>query len=311
MTEQRLELLEHLRRKRRRSRDAEPECAANLASRRPFDFQQPHVHRRHAEEDRGTEVAQGRGGGGMVEAFEQPRAATRQQPAVDAVAEPVDVEERERQQETIVGGEAPRVDQHRRVGAEVAVRDHGAFGRPGRARRVDERGRRSRVEDRVDWRDARDAEAACASASIPHAGGSRTTPRRVIGDDHRLRRRVAEDVTHLAVAIQDVDRDDDHAKPRAGQEQIDVLDAVGQIDRQPIARAETSGRELVRHPGGAPVEVCEGVLLARPLERDGVGRGLRRWGRTGRGGLSAECRVPSAGCGAGCRSAGVPECSMH
>ena len=37
----------------------------------------------------------------MIEALEQARAAAREQPAVDAVAEAVDVEERQREQEAI------------------------------------------------------------------------------------------------------------------------------------------------------------------------------------------------------------------
>ncbi len=217
---------------------------------------------------------------------------------MDPVAEPVHVEERERQQEAIVGGEAPGVDQHARVGAQIAVRDHGALGRAGRAGRVDERGRRGGIEGRVDRRDDAGRRRLRQQVDAP-CRHVRYAPTWLIDDHHRLRRRVAEDVIHLAVAIQDVDRDDNHAKPRARQKQVDVLEAVGQVDRQPIAGGETTGGQFVRHPRGTPVEVRERVLLTRPFERDGVRTVAEGCGEQGREGRH---EVPK------CRSAEVLEC---
>ena len=82
-------------------------------------------------------------GGGLLvlEAFEQAHAAAADQPAVQAVAERVDVKQRQREQEAVGCGDLPAGEQVDGVRGEVVVREDRAFGRAGGAGGIDDAGR--------------------------------------------------------------------------------------------------------------------------------------------------------------------------
>ena len=103
------------------------------------------------------------------------------------------------------------------------------------------------------------------------------------GHHHRFRARITEDVSQLALAVEHVDGHDDDAEARGGEEEVEVFEAVGEVQREPIAARQPARRERRRHPVRALVEVGKRVLLARPLQRDLVSAGRGRWVRTGLG----------------------------
>ena len=72
----------------------------------------------------------------------------------------------------------------------------------------------------------------------------------------------------LAVAIEDVDRDEDHAELDAGEIDVDQLDAVAEVDAEPVALGESAGAQRVRDAVAAAFDVAEGELGAFPFERD-------------------------------------------
>ena len=75
-----------------------------------------------------------------------------------------------------------------------------------------------------------------AASRVRSAGSQTGTDRQDrFRGDHRLRLRIAEDVRDLALAIQNIDGDEDHAQLHAGEIEVDHLQAVGQIDAQPVA----------------------------------------------------------------------------
>jgi len=71
----------------------------------------------------------------------------------------------------------------------------------------------------------------------------------------------------LPLTVEHVDRHDDDAEARGGEEEVEILKAVGEIQREPIAARQPADRERRRHPVRALVEIGERVLLARPLQR--------------------------------------------
>jgi len=104
------------------------------------DVEEADVDGGDAEEEGGLEVEELIGGLPVLEALEQAHAAARDQPAVEAVAEAVDVEQREREQEAVFGGDAPAGEEVEGVGAEVVVGEHGSLGGPGGAGGIDDGG---------------------------------------------------------------------------------------------------------------------------------------------------------------------------
>ena len=169
-----------------------------------------------------------------------------EQRAVEADAEPVHVEEREREHEAVVGRPAPRQPQRLGAREQVAVREPGALGHAGRARRV--------AEHRVVTR-ARPVEPGPGSASGRPTSGPHTTTSRVGGGrhpsphrrvvDHRRRRpAVGGDLCDLALAVGAVHRHHDEAGPQRGDVGHDQVDARRRADEDPVARRR--GR-----PGGS------------------------------------------------------------
>src|SRR5207344_2711765 len=77
-------------------------------------------------------------------------------------------------------------------------------------------------------------------------------------------------VGHLAIAVENVDRDEDHAQLDAGQVEIDHLHAVGQVAAEPVAGLQAVSQEQVRQAIAAHVEFAEGERGAREFQRLGV-----------------------------------------
>jgi len=73
-------------------------------------------------------------------------------------------------------------------------------------------------------------------------------------------------VGQLALAVQDIDGNEDDAQLDAGQIQVDHLDAIGEIDAQAITGLEATLREQVGEPIAACVDVAEGIGDAFKLE---------------------------------------------
>ena len=134
--------------------------------------------------------------------------------------------------------------------------------RPGRARRVDDGRRRVAIDGRArhagGWPSALRGVSSSMSTTGLSAGNS---PRCASRGDDQLRLGVADDMGDLALPIQDVDRDQDHAGLHAGEEQVDELDAVRQVHREPIARLEPALSQHGRDPRGAVRNLAKRQLL--------------------------------------------------
>ena len=74
-------------------------------------------------------------------------------------------------------------------------------------------------------------------------------------------------VGKLALAIQDVDGDEDDAHLHGSDVQIDELQTICQIHAQAVATLQTSRGECVRHAIRASIELAESVLRTAPLQR--------------------------------------------
>ena len=103
----------------------------------------------------------------------------------------------------------------------------------------------------------------------------REQPALRLGGDDQLRLGVRDDVGDLALPIQDVDRDQHHAGLHAGEEEIDELEPVRQLHREPIARLEPAPAQHGRDPRGAVRNLAERQLppTAGPVtdQADGPG----------------------------------------
>ena len=89
-----------LRGQRRGAGDEEAHGGADLARGFGGDLEQAHVDGGHAEEQRRAEIEKLAGGLLVLEALQQAHAAAAGEPAVQAVAERVNVKQREREQES-------------------------------------------------------------------------------------------------------------------------------------------------------------------------------------------------------------------
>src|SRR5438105_7930012 len=140
---------------------------------------------------------------------------------MQAVAERVDVEERKGEEKAIAIADLPTSQQVDRIGEEVVVCKDGAFRRAGGAGGVDDRGRCVAVE----W----DVWSRCIFAC-----------EEIVRVDDEFRFGVVRDVADLAIAIENVDRNEDHAELHAGEIEVDQLDAIGEIDAEAIAFLESA-----------------------------------------------------------------------
>jgi hypothetical protein len=65
-------------------------------------------------------------------------------------------------------------------------------------------------------------------------------------------------VPQLTLAIQDVDRHEDHTQANTREKQVDERDAVAEVHAEPVATLKSTGCELVRHAARTIVEFTEG-----------------------------------------------------
>ena len=71
----------------------------------------------------------------------------------------------------------------------------------------------------------------------------------------------------LPVAIENVDRNEDHPELDAGEEEIDQLDAVGKMDAEPVAFLKTSRAQRVGDAVTAALDFAEREFFSFPFER--------------------------------------------
>src|SRR5689334_3936963 len=105
MSKFRSEVLENLGGKRRRTGDKQAHESANLACRGFGQIQKTNVDGRNSEECARPEVEKFVGSSLMLEPLKQAHSASRQQPAVNSVAEAMDVKQRKNKQQAIAAGD--------------------------------------------------------------------------------------------------------------------------------------------------------------------------------------------------------------
>ncbi len=101
MAEQCAEIFEHLRGQGGRAGNEQAHRSADFARCVRRRFEQADVHGGHAEEHGGTEIEKLGGGLFVLEALQQAHAESADKPAVQSVAQRVDVEERQRKQQPV------------------------------------------------------------------------------------------------------------------------------------------------------------------------------------------------------------------
>src|SRR6266850_1333873 len=74
----------------------------------------------------------------------------------------------------------------------------------------------------------------------------------------------------LAITVEDVDGDEDHAELDAGQIDVDQLDAIAEVDAEAVAFGEAAGAERMCDAIAAALDVAKGEFGALPFERDVV-----------------------------------------
>ena len=243
------------------------------------------VHRRHAEEQRGTELLEESLGLGVLEPLREPHPAPAREPRAHSVSEAVHVEERQDGEIAVLGRDAPGLDEGARVGREVAVGEYRPLGPARGARRVDDR-RRAGIPGNPARAGRRGinppGSLAREHAHVPGRGSRRNEPGELPRRHDRHRLRVADDVGQLAVLVEGVDRNEDHTELEAGQEQVEELQPVGELDGEPVPGAEPPGREDVRHSARAGLDLAEGQDLDGIAGRAELESGLGRSAHEGR-----------------------------
>ena len=81
----------------------------------------------------------------------------------------------------------------------------------------------------------------------------------ILGSDEGSGFGVSEDVSDFAVAVKDVDGDEDDAEAGGGEVEIDELETVGEEDAEAVSERETPVGEKMSHAGGAVIHLAEGV----------------------------------------------------
>ena len=112
--------------------------------------------------------------------------------------------------------------------------------------------------------------AACDLVHVPHQHVAREQARHRRGRHHGPRRGVGDDVGDFALAVEDVDGDDDHAELEAGEERVDEGDAVGQEDTQAVAAREPATGEKPCQPMAARIQVSKGEAGHAAARRVGL-----------------------------------------
>ena len=178
------------------------------------------------------------------------------------------------------------------------MRDDGALRGAGRARRVDDRrGRRCIERRRRRGRQRRGL--GCEVIHLPEHGPTEVGPCDDSGrprrGDQRLRRRVAENVPSLALAVEHVDRHEDDAEARGGEEEVDVLEAVRNLKREPIACARP--RAASARPCGSRARRDRRTCIpGRPTRARRRARDRGTSARRARAGTRRECSAGLQAC---------------
>jgi hypothetical protein len=73
----------------------------------------------------------------------------------------------------------------------------------------------------------------------------------------------------LSLAVENVDRDEDHAEFDAGEIQVDHFEAVGEVDAQAVAGFQSTVSEQLGLAIAARVDVAEGIGDALEFESGG------------------------------------------
>lgn len=248
MAEERAELLQHLRRQRRRAGDEEPHALPDRARGLRIRVEQPHVHRRHAEEERRLKVEKLLDRHAMIEPLQQPHPAPAQQPRVQPVAEGMNVKQRKREQEAVALGDLPAGGEVHRIGHEVVVRQHRPLRSPRRPRGINDRRRRAAIRNE-------------------RRTGFSLSPRCNRRRNELPRLRIRQNVRDLPLPIQHVHRHEDHPGLHARQIQIDQLDRVRELRRQPVAAREAARQQRMRNAVAACLQLAERVRAPLPLQR--------------------------------------------
>ena len=183
----------------------------------------------------------------MLEAFEQPHATAGDEPAVQSVAEGVDVKQRQREKQAVAIVDLPAGKQIEGIGGEIIVRENRAFRDSGGAGSVDQRGGRIAIERGINDR------------LITKLG-------QVGRGDEQLGLGVVHDMGDFAVAIEDVDRDENHAQLHAREIEVDHRQTVGELHADAVALREALMDESGGHAVAPAIQFTEGVLPTLPFE---------------------------------------------
>ena len=231
-----------------------------------------------------------------VEGGQEDHRAAREQHHVRRHEQAVGVEDGQRVHEHIVGGEAPALDQRPRVGAQVVVREHGAFRPPGGAGGVEDGRQVAAVTSHVDALGRRGAgglqKRALALAAhrlqSRHAGrgddgGHVVAPLRAADEHDRLG--IAEEVVDLRRRVRGIERQVDGARPQAAEVEHDRGPRLLDLDGDPVARTDPGRLEDVGEAGRQRERVAVGGDCA-------VGQLGQDRRRVGRGRLDRREQVP-------------------
>ncbi len=277
MAELRAEGLEDGARQGRRSRDEEPGPLPDPPGRLVRQLEESDVDRRHAEEERGPELLEEGLGPVVLEALDEAHAAAAREPGADAVAESVHVEERQDGEVAVPGRDPPGLDERARVRGEVR-RERELRPWPGRWCRRCRRSPPACPPEACHPEGLRSRRAPRESADppglprlellhVPHRRPGGHEARELSRRHHGRRLRIAHDVAHLALAVEDVDRDEDRAQPQAGQEEIEELEAVGELDGEAVAGVEAAPGQNAGQPARPRLDLAERQRLDRPPRR--------------------------------------------
>src|SRR5580704_15013653 len=199
----------------------------------------------------------------MLEALQQTRAAAADEPGVQAIAEAMYVEERQGQKKTVGARDLPAGEQIERVRGNVVVREDGALGHAGGAGGVDDAGGGIAVQKNLRAFVGQNGGVAREIRRMPEGHGAG----KLSCGDHSRRLGIAEDMRQLALAIEDVDGNEDHAQLEAGEIQVDHLEAIGEVNAQAIARFKLAPGQQLSQAIAAGVDIAESVGGSLEFER--------------------------------------------
>ncbi len=187
--------------------DEEAHGGADLARGFGGNLEEAHVNGGYAEEEGGAEIEKRGGGLLILEALQQAHAAAAGEPAVQTIAEGVHVKQGQGEEETVCRGDLPAGEQGDGVGGEVVVGEDGAFGRAGGAGGVDDAGRGIAIQGNGGALGGHSGGFGGEFGRGPNGDGCGEG----LGGDDGVGVRVLQDVGTLAIAVEDVDGDEDDA----------------------------------------------------------------------------------------------------